>query len=84
MGRAISIKLDQLGTKVYAVSNDAENLKTLQAECPNVTTIIVDLSDWNATRAALEPLPPVDLLVNNAGMVIVSTFQDMQLEDVDL
>ena len=65
------------------MSNDEENLKTLQTQCPNVTTITVDLADWNGTRATLEPLPPVDLLVNNAGICHVSKLLDISMEEVD-
>lgn len=37
-------------------------------------TICVDLADAQATRAAAEAAPPVDFLVNNAGMVELQPF----------
>ena len=83
MGRAIATKLDSLGAKVYAVSNDLENLATLKSQHPSVTVIVVDLVDGDATRAALEDLPAVDYLVNCAGICPVATFEDTTEEMLD-
>ena len=43
----------------------------------------VDLADWTATRQAVEALPPIDLLVNNAGIFIRDAFLDAKPEDFD-
>ena len=39
----------------------------IQVECPDLVTVCVDLSDWDATRAALSLLPTMHGVVNNAG-----------------
>ena len=84
IGRAIAVKLYELGATVYAVSKSPDTLASLKSECPNVITVPVDLGDWNATRAALGPLPVTDCLVNNAGVCKAATFQDTTPEDLDL
>ena len=35
-----------------------------------LTTLCVDLADWDATRKAVEGVGNIDLLVNNAGISI--------------
>ena len=43
----------------------------------------VDLSDWEATLAALSPLPPMHGVVNNAAIAVLSSFVDTKPEDFD-
>ena len=56
----------------------------MKEECPNIHTIPLDLTDWNATRLALETLPAMDGLVNNAALAICKPFLDVPPEDIDL
>ena len=42
------------------------------------------LTDWNATRLALETLPVMDGLVNNAALAICKPFLEVPPEDIDL
>ena len=83
MGRAVATKLQSVGATVYAVSNDPENLSTLKSEYPSINVVIVDLADWDATRAALHDLPTVDHLVNCAGIAITATFEDTTVDILD-
>ena len=69
---------------MYAVSKSPDTVESLKSECPNVITVPVDLGDWDATRAALEPLPVTDCLVNNAGVCRGINFQDTSPEYLDL
>ena len=84
MGTVIATKLHELGATVYAVSKNPENLKSLKAQCPNVQTVAVELSNWAATREALERLPVADYLVNNAGIARPGTFQETTEADLDM
>ena len=52
-------------------------------QIPDVTTVCLDLSDWNATKQALKELGPIDLLVNNAGFSIIGPFHDVTEEEFD-
>lgn len=54
---------------VIVFSNQKENLARLSKEYPNIQTICIDLLDWDATRAAVKNVLPIDLLVNNAGIL---------------
>lgn len=43
----------------------------------------VDVRDWEATKDAIKPHLPVQLLVNNAGVLILNAFHDIRREDFD-
>src|SRR5258708_6382872 len=49
---------------VYAVDRDQAGVKQLADDLPGVEPVVCDLSDLDAVDA----LPPVDVLVNNAGL----------------
>ncbi|XP_060071217.1 L-xylulose reductase-like [Ylistrum balloti] len=68
IGRGIVKGLVECGAEVYALSITQANLDDLKLEFPSINTIQVDLKDWEATRAAVEGVGPLDLLVNNAGV----------------
>ena len=69
LGRQIAIKLVELGADVYAVSRTEATIETLKEQYPSITTITLDLSDWEHTREVLQQLEPLDGLVNNAAVV---------------
>jgi len=74
------------GGNVYAVSLDLEPLQELQAACPNVKILAVDLSNWTETRNKIKAWlkdTPVHHLVNNAGVTIVKPFEEMTEQDYD-
>lgn len=48
-----------------------------------IIPVCVDLSDWNATKAAIKPHLPIQLLVNNAAMAILDPFLSVKPEDFD-
>ncbi|UYV75824.1 hypothetical protein LAZ67_13001446 [Cordylochernes scorpioides] len=52
-------------------------------QCPGVRTIAVDLTDWDATKQAVESCGPVDLLVNNAGVSSLQSFGSITPEAID-
>ncbi|CAG7730777.1 unnamed protein product [Allacma fusca] len=83
IGRAIVAKLHSLGVTVYAISRNPANLTLLQSKYSHVKPVAVDLGDWESTRAAIEKIPAVDYLVNNAGISITANFLDMKQQDLD-
>ena len=55
----------------------------LLLQCPSIRPVCVDLTDWEATEAALVGVGPVDLLVNNAACAILQPFLDVTPEQFD-
>lgn len=66
-GRSIATDLYNAGATVYALSKTQANLDSLKQELPDIHIVLVDLSDWDATRRVVRECGPIDLLVNNAG-----------------
>jgi len=85
IGRALSVKLSQLGATVYAVSRTEADLENLTEECPTVQPILLDISDWGKTRATInKAIPgPIDILVNNAAVAYYVSFMDVTSEQFD-
>ena len=83
IGRQIALQLSKLGAEVYALSRTRSKLETLQQEDSKIKIICVDLSDWDATRKAVQEVTPIQLLVNNAGSFSLGFFQDTTPETID-
>lgn len=83
IGRDIAKALHRCGAKVYGLSRSAEPLETLKQECPGLHTVVCDVSDWEATKLAVEALGPVDLLVNNAGNAQTQPFLEVTPDAYD-
>lgn len=83
IGRALAIKLTEMGAQVFALSRTKIHLDSLKAECPAITTVCVDLSNWDDARQAVSALTPIHLLVNNAAMASLDPVLDAKPEDFD-
>lgn len=83
IGNELCKTLYRMGAKVVAVSRSPGPLEALKQECPSIEIIQVDLSDWGATRAALEGIQSVDGLVNNAGIAIIKPYSALTEKDFD-
>ena len=83
IGRALALGVAACGGHVIALSRTQAHLDTLKAECPSVETVACDLTDWEATRAAVEALGPVHCLVNNAGVAHINQFLDVTPDEID-
>ncbi|KAF2360992.1 Short-chain dehydrogenase/reductase SDR [Trinorchestia longiramus] len=77
IGRALALRLAELGAQVFALSRTQAHLDSLKAENPSIEIICVDLSDWSATRKSVEKLNPIHLLVNNAVLAIPCPILDI-------
>ncbi|XP_063077280.1 L-xylulose reductase [Engraulis encrasicolus] len=84
IGRATVLALARCGAEVTAVTRTQADLESLVRECPSVTPVCVDLSDWGATEAALKKVGPVDLLVNNAACAMLQPFLEVTEEQFDM
>lgn len=83
IGRAVCLALSSAGAVVYALSKTQQNLDSLVAECGDIRPVCVDLSDWHNAQSAVKSLGPVDLLVNNAGVVDNNPFVDVTVDNFD-
>lgn len=83
IGKAIAIKLYNLGAQVVAVSQTEANLQELKTECEGIETISVDLGNWAKTKEAIKSIGPIDLLVNNAGTTKLQAFTEVTEDAFD-
>ena len=77
IGRAISKLLVEQGNEVYGVCRRADEVDA------GVIGIACDLTDATAIRRVFSELPIVDVLVNNAGVALLSQITTGRLEDWD-
>jgi NAD(P)-dependent dehydrogenase (short-subunit alcohol dehydrogenase family) len=82
IGREIARVLAGCGAQVVALSRTGADLDTLRAEIA-CETLVADLSDAQAARAAAQKAGPIDLLVNNAGISIPQAFLKTSVEAFD-
>lgn len=83
IGRTTAKALYAAGAVTYALSKTQQNLDSLKAECPDIRPVCVDLSDWDATKKAVEAIGPIDLLVNNAGYLVLQSFLEADSKGFD-
>jgi len=85
LGKAIVKKFYEAKATVIALDKDEAGLAKLKQEFPTITTIQVDLVDWNKSKLAVEKILPIHHLVNNAGILRQPTsFLESSVEDIDL
>lgn len=84
IGNFIARELSKYGATVIAVGRTTTELEKLKNEVPNVIPVSVDLTDWEATKAALSRVGPVDLLVNNAAIAVLEPFGEIKPETIDM
>jgi len=83
IGRAVALKLASLGAQVVGLSRTQADLDSLKAECPSIEVLLLDITNWDTAREAVEKLGHVDLLVNNAGITNWSSFLEITREELD-
>ena len=76
IGRACAIEIANRGAKVIAMARTQSDLDSLAQET-GCTSIIVDLMDSNAARAAMRQAGTSDFLINCAGTNVLETVMDM-------
>ena len=74
MGRIYALRLHAMGYGVIAVDINGQALEALASELQNVLPICIDLSQADAAAqiAAATADLPVEILINNAGMISVA------------
>ncbi|XP_063533592.1 L-xylulose reductase-like [Cydia strobilella] len=84
IGRGIAVELWRAGAEVIAISRTKSYLDSLQKEYPSITTVTLDLANWEQSRKVLETLGHFDCLVNNAALGLTEDFLTTTPENFDL
>lgn len=72
---------------IFALSRNVENLKTLEKKNKNLVPIQCDITNQKQLETALELVikrcSKIDYLINNAGLLISKSFQEIQSHEID-
>lgn len=82
IGRDVVRLLVDCGAEVVAISRTRSDLDSLHAEY-GCQTLLADIGHADAARQAAEDAGPVDLLVNNAGIALLSPFLEATIAEWD-
>lgn len=91
LGRGAALHLAALGAEVVALSLVPEELQSLEQEAVQagtpLTTLQVDVGDAGQVHEAvaeiLERHSQVDVLINNAGVIVLKPIEEMSVEEWD-
>ena len=81
LGLALARALAAAGARVVVNGRTAEAVDAVVADIDGSVAAPFDVTDDEAVRAAVEALPPVDVLVNNTGVTIRRPLVDLALAD---
>ncbi|KAL4239785.1 hypothetical protein ACF0H5_000588 [Mactra antiquata] len=83
IGKSIAQALLKCGAEVIVLEKIEEELNKFKQEEPSIIPLPCDLSDWDATRKAVESAGPIHLLVNSAGVAAITPFLDVKKSELD-
>lgn len=81
IGFAIAKHLYEQGHPVTLLGRDKAKLDAAKAKLPNATVKQCDICDEQQVNTAFSEIPPVAILINNAGAVEGGRFQNFQKKD---
>ncbi|CAL8128803.1 unnamed protein product [Orchesella dallaii] len=84
IGRQLVQRFHDDGALVFTVDKNPETIEQLQKELPKVTAVVVDLTDWDATKKVVESFGVLDHIVNNAGIMIAQSLMEITKEVASL
>ncbi len=80
IGLATTKALAGNGARVTIASRDANRLTAVANDIDNVTSVVLDVTDPQMIAAVMDEAGPIDLLVNNSGIVRTAPFHKVTLE----
>lgn len=83
IGRAVARRLAADGAAVHALGRDGAALDETARGYPAITPGLCDVTDPEAVTSTFDALPPVDVLVANAGIATSNPIHRTTLEDWD-
>ena len=75
--------LTHAGANVIIVDIDRAKAEALAAELPGASYRIFDITDESASRAGIEGIEKLDILINNAGIGLVGGAEETEADDFD-
>lgn len=69
-GKAFAARFAALGCHLVLHGRDAKKVEALCALYQNAQGVVFDIADKDAMIATTKNLPPIDLLINNAGLAL--------------
>ena len=80
IGLGLALRLHEAGNKVIVAGRRKDLLDRIAAEHPGIDTLVLDVTDTASIAAARETVtstyPDVNVLVNNAGIMLPETLHD--------
>lgn len=87
LGAHFAKSLGEAGAAVVLAARRADRLQSLQAELTKAkvkaTCVALDVTSAESAAAALDAAGPIDILINNAGIVVVKSALEMPEADWD-
>jgi NAD(P)-dependent dehydrogenase (short-subunit alcohol dehydrogenase family) len=84
IGRATAGLLADLGAVVHAADRDRAGLDSLAAERPDaIRPVVYDQSDRSSVENLAAAVGPVDILANNAGVLLYEPLADLKWDDLE-
>ncbi len=87
IGLAAASALAEAGAEVTLAARSREEVEAaaaaIRARGQQATALVLDVTDCEAARQAIEKAPPFDILVNNAGTNRPAPFVEVKIEDFD-
>jgi NAD(P)-dependent dehydrogenase (short-subunit alcohol dehydrogenase family) len=84
IGRATAALIADMGAIVHAADRDQEGLDTLAAGQPDrIKPIVYDQSKRESVEQLAAAIGPVDILANNAGVLLYEPLLDLKWDDLE-
>lgn len=86
IGLAIAAALAEAGVRLHLVARSKDTLESARQMLPDTTEVTIhpiDLTDDTALAELTETLPPIDILVHNAGYVQLGSVAEAALTALD-
>jgi NAD(P)-dependent dehydrogenase (short-subunit alcohol dehydrogenase family) len=87
IGLAAASALAEAGAEVTLAARSRDEIEeaaaAIKARGQKATALVLDVTDLEAVRLAIEKAPPFEILVNNAGSNRPAPFIDVKIEDFD-
>ena len=79
LGAALATAFHEAGLHVYATARDVSKMKNLSAS--GIETIELDVSSSSSIASCVSKLPSLDILINNAAVMLTMTAADVSIQD---